>query len=374
MVKATIVSIIDFCTKNALLTVVVALFLAGLSEFYAAHHFAINTDVTTLISSDLPWRQNEIKYEESFPNRYKYILAVVDAPSPEMAALASSALTERLASDPNLFPSVVELGGSAFFAQNGLLFRPTEEVGRLTQGLAHSAPLLRVPVVDPTLRGLGQMIAYVLAGVREHELTFDQAARPFTMASASLEDVLEGRPAIFSWRELVSGPPGPSELRRFLEIRPMLDYTALEPGAQASQAIRTAVADLDLAGRYQARVRLTGPVPVENEEFATIRDGAVTNGTITLAVVLLILWLALHSFRIILAVVIALFIGLSITATVGLLMVGALNLISVAFAVLFVGLGVDFGIQFSVRYRQERYKNPDLRAALCQAGGRSGFR
>ena len=39
-------------------------------------------------------------------------------------------------------------------------------------------------------------------------------------------------------------------------------------------------------------------------------------------------------------------------------MVGALNLISVAFAVLFVGLGVDFGIQFSVRYRDERFRRP----------------
>ena len=42
----------------------------------------------------------------------------------------------------------------------------------------------------------------------------------------------------------------------------------------------------------------------------------------------------------------------------------ALNLISVAFAVLFVGLGVDFGIQFSVRYRAERLVDRDLDAAL----------
>ena len=38
------------------------------------------------------------------------------------------------------------------------------------------------------------------------------------------------------------------------------------------------------------------------------------------------------------------------------MMVGSLNLLSIAFAVLFVGLGVDFGIQFSVRYRSERFK------------------
>jgi len=50
--------------------------------------------------------------------------------------------------------------------------------------------------------------------------------------------------------------------------------------------------------------------------------------------------------------------------------VGSLNLLSIAFAVLFVGLGVDFGIQFSVRYRSERFKNEDLALALESAARR----
>jgi hopanoid biosynthesis associated RND transporter like protein HpnN len=373
MVKATIVSLISLCTKYAFETVVIAGLAAGLSGYYAAHHFAINTDVNALIADDLPWRQRELNYDKSFPDRYKYILAVVDAPSGELVALARAALADKLAADKRLFPTVTQLGGTSFFAQNGLLFRSKEEVGGITQQLMKASPLLRVPVADPSLRGLCQMIAFVLAGVREHELTLDAAARPFTMASATLEDVLAGRPATFSWRELVNGaPPSQSDLRRFIEITPMLDFTAIEPGREATDAIRNAVSELDLAAKYQARVRLTGPVAIENEEFATVKEGAVANGAATLAVVLLILWLALRSFRIIIAVVIALFIGLSITATIGLLMVGALNMISVAFAVLFVGLGVDFGIQFSVRYRQERFKTPDLRGALCEAGGRAG--
>src|SRR6202035_4781818 len=100
--------------------------------------------------------------------------------------------------------------------------------------------------------------------------------------------------------------------------------------------------------------------------------GAFLNGVVTLAVVLLILWLALQSYRIILAAAINLAVGLAITAAVGLALVGSLNLISVAFAVLFVGLGVDFGLQFSVRYRNERHEISDLRAALRRAGERAG--
>src|SRR5207248_6929512 len=75
--------------------------------------------------------------------------------------------------------------------------------------------------------------------------------------------------------------------------------------------------------------------------------------------------------KIIFAVFVNLFIGLSLTTAVGLMMVGSLNLLSIAFAVLFVGLGVDFGIQFSVRYRSERFKNENLALALESAARRS---
>ena len=111
----------------------------------------------------------------------------------------------------------------------------------------------------------------------------------------------------------------------------------------------------DIAGKDQAQLRLTGPVPMADEEFSTIKENAELNATVTIAIVLFILWLALRWIRIILAVFVCVAVGLAMTAAVGMLLVGTLNLISVYFAVLFVGLGVDFGIQFSVRYRAERH-------------------
>ena len=374
MLKATIVSIVDFCTRFAYGTIAFGLIIAGLSVYYTGEKFAINTDITKLIAKNVAWRQREIDFDKLFPNRNGgYVLAVVDAPTPELATLARTDLADKLSADKNLFKSVSQLGGSPFFAQNGLLFVPTEELAGITKSLTRAAPLVRALVTDPSLRGVASMVGFALAGVNSGELTLDQTARAFDMAAVPIENALADRPATFSWRELLSGMPStPADLRKFIEASPVLDFNSLEPGKEATDAIRSAAAGLDLASRLQARVRLTGPVPIENEEFATVREGAAVNGTVTLAVVLLILWMALKSFRIIVAVVIALFIGLSITAALGLLMVGALNLISVAFAVLFVGLGVDFGIQFSVRYRQERFKEPDLREALMQAGARAG--
>ncbi|MBV9460438.1 MAG: MMPL family transporter, partial [Bradyrhizobium sp.] len=211
-----------------------------------------------------------------------------------------------------------------------------------------------------------------LAGVKRGEVKLDDTTRPFNQISQTVEDILNKGTANFSWRQLVSDKPlQDSDKRAFIEFKPVIDYSALEPGKDATDAIRKAASDLDVAGKYQARVRLTGPIPIANEEYATVQDGAITNGIGTVVVVLIILWLALHSGKIIFAVFLNLFVGLSITTAVGLWLVGSLNLLSVAFAVLFVGLGVDFGIQFSVRYRSERFKNDNLVEALIEGARRS---
>jgi hopanoid biosynthesis associated RND transporter like protein HpnN len=140
----------------------------------------------------------------------------------------------------------------------------------------------------------------------------------------------------------------------------------------SSDEIRRIANELQLRDKYQARVRLTGSVPMADEEFGSVQDGALENAIGTIIIVLTILWLALKSPRIIIAVIINLFVGLSLTAAFGLAMVGALNMISVAFAVLFVGLGVDFGIQFAVRYRAERHDVPKLHSALTRAAEKIG--
>jgi hopanoid biosynthesis associated RND transporter like protein HpnN len=96
------------------------------------------------------------------------------------------------------------------------------------------------------------------------------------------------------------------------------------------------------------------------------------NFAATVLAVLVILWLALRSADIILAVFVSLCVGLLVTAAAGLLMVGAFNLISVAFGILFIGLAADFCIQFTVRYRSERYEQDEVRAALRGAAARAG--
>ncbi|MDO8400026.1 MAG: MMPL family transporter [Bradyrhizobium sp.] len=371
MLTTIVVSIVKACTRFAVPTVLIALILAIASGFYTARNFAINTDINTLISPDLDWRKRDNQFGAAF-DRERTILAVIEAPTPELTTTASAALAKKLAGDSKNFESIQPLGSGEFFEKNGLLFLPAEEVGKLTSQFASAAPLIEIMAGDPSIRGLTGALETGLAGVKRGQVKLDSTERPFNLIAQTVETALSKGTATFSWRELTSDKPlTDSDKRAFIEFKPILDFNALEPGKTATDAIRQAATELNLAGEYGARVRLTGPVPIANEEFATVQDGAIINGIGTVVVVLVILWMALHSSKIIFAVFVNLFIGLAITTAAGLMMVGSLNLLSIAFAVLFVGLGVDFGIQFSVRYRSERFKNDDLAQALAMAAERS---
>ncbi|MDD1526927.1 hopanoid biosynthesis-associated RND transporter HpnN [Bradyrhizobium sp. WBOS7] len=371
MLQSVVVAIVRACTRFASLVVVIGLLLSVGAGYYASRHFAINTDINSLISQNLDWRKRDQQFDKAF-DQNELILAVVEARTPEMARAASDALYARLKGDKTNFHSMQQLGGGEFFEKNGLLFLPTEEVGKITGQFEAAAPLIEIMAGDPSIRGLTGALETGLAGVKRGQVKLDNTERPFNLIAQTVETVLNKGDASFSWRELVSDEPlKDSDKRAFIEFKPILDYNALEPGKDATDAIRKAAADLDFPAKYQARVRLTGPVPIANEEYATVQEGAVINGVGTVLVVLVILWLALHSSKIIFAVFVNLFVGLALTTAAGLMMVGSFNLLSIAFAVLFVGLGVDFGIQYSVRYRSERYKHNDLAGALVLAAKRS---
>ena len=372
MIKSFIVDLVMFCKRRPWSVVATFLALALGSSFYVVRHFAITTDVNDLISPDLPWAQRGARYLRDFPQRG--IIVVVEAPTPELADQAAARLAEALRQHTDRFRAVTEPGAGSFFERNGLLFLPKADVARITSGLSRAEELLGTLAADPSLRGSLDALSLALLGVDRGEIKLGDLVLPMTTASDTLEAVLAGRPASFSWRSLAEGrPPTPQDLRRFIQVQPILDFTALRPGRAATEAISNIASGLKLDTLFQARVRQTGPIPMNDDEFGTIKQNMGVTVILSLAIVLAILWLALRSIRIVLAVVVTVAAGLAMSAAAGLFLVGAFNLISIAFFTLFVGLGVDFAIQFSVRYRAERHEHHDLGAALHSAATKAGI-
>jgi hypothetical protein len=370
VLTTVIVRQITFCVRHARAVVAFFILLTLLCGLYAGAHFKINSDINAMLSPGLKWRQSEQAFEKAF-HHFNTLYAVVDAPTPELAALATNALATRLEADKTHFISVANIAGLPFFARDGLLFLTLPDLQGAMEGLSQAGPLISDLTSDPSPRGLVAALEDGLIGVNANKMKLDDMSRLFDASSATIEDIVAGRPASFSWRALAQGHPAtPGELRGVIEVRPVLDYKEVQSGLAASTALRAAAAEL--LPRYQARLRLTGPVAMADEEFGTVKENAGRNGAITGAVVLFILWRALRSWRLIGAVALNILCGLSITAATGLALVGALNLISVYFFVLFVGIGIDFGIQFSVRYRAERHAFDNLAEAIVRAGHHFG--
>jgi hopanoid biosynthesis associated RND transporter like protein HpnN len=360
-------AVVDACRRRAPLVVLAGLALAVFSVVFVVRNLGMDTDTARLISADEPWRQREIEYRRAFPENL-HLAIVVDAETAERAEEAADALAERLAARPELFRIVRRPDALPYFRRNGLLFLSVEDLKAVTERLVDAQPLIGRLAADTTVRGLFETLNVALDGLAKGEGQPEMLDRALVAIAESLEAILAGQTLPLSWQTLLTGrEPGPEAKRRFVLANVARDYGRLEPAARARAAVRAAAADLGLTPDNGVRVRMTGTVALNDEEFASVAEGAGWATAASLALVALILFLGLRSFRIIGAILATLVVGLVATAAFAAATVGKLNLISVAFAVLFVGMGVDFGIQFSVRYRDERHRCDDFAEALRRA-------
>ncbi len=349
------------------------------SGFYAATHLSIDTDINNMLPANVPWRQNERALDKAFPQNADLLVVVIDGQTGDIAENAARELAERMRAEPDLFRYVRRPDGGEFFDRNGPLFLSVPELQALSDKLVEAQPLIGTLARDPSLRGLFDTLALFVNGA-EKEKDYAAIARldpTLTAVADAMRAVLEGRHQPVPWQRLMTGLSNDRrELRRFVLTRPVLDFDTLELGARARAEIRRIASELNLDPKHGVRLRMTGPVALNDEQFATLRQGAVA---IDRAVGWSWCWRCCSGRcgrRSWLGRFLRRFCpGLILTAGFAALAIGSLNLISVAFGVLFIGLGVDFGIQFSIRYRDERHRRGDLAGALRGAGARrSGLR
>ncbi|MFA6124024.1 MMPL family transporter [Sphingomonas sp.] len=339
------------------------------AALYAAGHFAMTTDTAALISPKIAWRQNEKAVETAFPQLSDVLLVVVDGKTPELAEAATAKLSAALAEDTRHFRTVQRPDGGAFFDREGLLFGSTASVKASTKALIDAQPLLGPLAGDPSLRGIAGAFSTMLSGVTNGDVPLSRIDRPMRTMAAALEASAAGKPAYFSWQQLFAEPGAGAAppLRRLILAQPRLDYGALQPGEDAVAAIKAQAIKLGLDQTHGVIVRTTGEVPLADEEFATLEENIGFVGLVMAAAMLVTLWFATRSVKIVAGIVVTIVAGLVVTTALGLFAVGALNLISVAFIPLFVGLGVDFGIQIAVRFNAERLDGADTGKALQRA-------
>ena len=363
----------DTVRRLALPVVIVAVVTTTSLIYYTVCILGINTDTASLLSEELPFLRTYQSYQQAFPQFTDFLIIVIEGDNPDLAEDAARGLYDRLSALSALFHYIYYPAGHPFFADNGLLYLDTNDLAELSERLADAQPLLATLAEDPSLRGLFDVLGLALEEVIDGEAEPDRLQLVLDSLGDAVLAQREGRFHYVSWRDLMRGEPDePDEMRHFILAQPKLDFADLQPAEPAIAAIRRAAQELDLDPAAGVRVRLTGPAALSHEELQSVKSGAGLAGMISLGLVSVLLIVGLGSWRLVIATLLTLIMGLVWTAAFTTVAIGHLNLISVAFTVLFIGLAVDFGIHFSLRYREQIRHGNDHGLALRETAAAIG--
>jgi len=365
--QAGVNALVDRVQKAPWVALAVAIGLTALSGFYAAGNLKIDTDTAGMISEDLPFRQRFKAFRHAFPTLSDNVAIVIDADVPDRADLAADRLAARLRADPDRFPLVFSPETHPFSLRSGLLYLGLDDLTGLADDLADSQPFLSTLAADPSLRGLAGVLKDALDGA-ENDDQARRIASVLNRISEAAAATAEGKSAPLSWRNLINTSLDEGTNRRVIVTKPKVDFGSLSPAAEAMARIRTLARDAGLTEEAGVTVRLTGGVVISTEELESVKNGATNAGLVSLVLVAILLAWGIRSLRLVLGILAALICGLVWTAGFTTLAIGHLNLVSVAFAVLFIGLGVDFGIHFALRFREERLGAGDQREVMRRTG------
>ena len=341
---------------------------------YAAATLGINSSEIDIFSKDLRVMKLRADYLENFPELRDPIVVVVDAVTPDLAHDSASLLAERLRSEPNLFPAVYQPDGGRFFEEHGLLYLSDSELQDLVDRLSLAQPFLSRLSRDQSIGGLFGMLDEAGEAAISGRLEQSMLEDTFEAISRAIDSYLSGKDTPLSWQNLLAVEATDRErYRRFILIRPIVDFARVRPAEESLLGLREIVSELGFDRGHDVRVRTTGTFPLAYEESNHVREQVTWAGLASLTLVTIILLLGLGSLRLVFCSIVTLLVGLVWTAGFAAAAIGHLNLISVAFGVLFIGLGIDFAVHICVQFSDQLGEGASpgaaLRGAAASVGG-----
>ncbi len=354
---------------------VIVLFLITTAALgaYAAATLGINSNEIDVFSKDLRVMKLREAYFDNFPELRDPIVVVVDAVTPDLAHDSMSRLARRLRSEPEVFPGVYQPDGGKFFDEHGLLYLSASELQDMVDRLSLAQPFLSRLSRDQSIGGLFTMFDEAGAAVESGQLEQSMLGDTFDAVSRAIDSYLAGRDTPLSWQKLLNADAsGEERYRRFLLVKPVVDFSRIRPAEDTLLGLREVVAELGLDKSDDVRVRTTGTFPLAYEESKHLREQVTWAGLVSLGLVTIILLIGLGPLRLVFCAIVTLLVGLVWTAGFAAAAIGHLNLISIAFGVLFIGLGIDFAIHLSVQFSDQLGEGARPEAALRGAASSVG--
>ena len=143
--------LVRFASRRAKACLLVYLTLIGLSILASVNFLGVNTDSSKMLSSALVFQQKTHAFNDNFPSIKNSLVVVIRSDVSDAADEAALQIAQALKDNPNL-SSVFSPSTSAFFLQNGLLYKDEEtlesELDQLNKSASLLASLRETPTFD----------------------------------------------------------------------------------------------------------------------------------------------------------------------------------------------------------------------------------
>jgi hopanoid biosynthesis associated RND transporter like protein HpnN len=394
--------LVRYATAKPWLTVILAVALAVMSVWYAVSALNFATSRNAMASSDAPYMQADQAASDDF-SLLDDLVVVIEPPTLQQGKQFVQALSARLQNDTQHFQGVVEKIDSSSLDGKKLLYLKPQELRDLKERLEDAqgfiSDLAEAPGLVPLLRLINQEISRALvshitggllsastssagdggaADVQSLDISFLSAlfteindalstSAPYTFNSPwnrfflkdddvfSTDGYLTSKDDRFFFLLVNDRPQGNGFVIHSASIRALRDHIA---------AVQRDFPDV------QAGV--TGGDALNNDEMvAAQRDTVLATLLALLSVAVLFIAAFRQLWRPLLAVSV-LILALCWTLGFTTLTIGQLNILSISFLPLLIGLGIDYGIHLLARYGEERVVQNDFDAALQTAFVRTG--
>ena len=314
---------------------------------FTVKNIKINTNTEDMLSAELTWRKYHSEYKTAFPNTIDNVILIVESSKSNNVSLATRILTEKLRAT-DAFKSVFAIEESAFFKQNKLLYLDSEELDELLPKLVSAQPLLGMLAQNKNF--LGILGLYENLKQNSTTLNISEAELFLKKINDSIDNTINNIQSPINWDSLIEEPNPGIVANQVVFLQPKLNFTKLIPGEESIEIINKIISETKKEVIDPFHVTITGGAALAYDELKSVSNGTKTSGVLALLFVLIILFIAFKSISIIFAICANLLAGLMLTATYATLAVGTLNMISIAFAVLYIGLAVDFAIHICMMY------------------------
>ncbi len=340
---------------------VISLLVAAAGVYLAVTRLGFQPDRNALISAELDWNARYIEYRKQFA--HDGLTAVVAVPKGDDGARRAEAYADALGRRLEQAEYVRRVVWRVDIDRPTPAIRmlPAERFEPVVAAIEQMRPVFESPNVARLLAATPDMLK---ANADTPPDGLATRIGQFAQFVETIEAALDGETAEQLRQRLTraaAAPPfyltGGGGAYLFVQIEPRKVDDQLEPVQPAVDEVRAVMAELAEA-QPDIEAGLTGVPVIEADETVVTERDATRASILAVVLIAIMLIVAFHSWPKPLMAVAALLVGIAWSFGYLTLAIGHLQLLSVVFTVILLGLGIDFGIHIISRFEMVRHEHP----------------